>query len=600
MTFVGEGPQAPSHLPRGSTPSLPPKSSTASLPSGAGEPNRTRTPVLARTTSNQSANYGDDRSPPRDMLATVPMFPAALGGSSPQIAVPLPPTSAIPSSRSERSSSSVIEPDQPLELRGISSADYLRGISSADYLREDRTRKVSLGARIEKALPFRSSASSTSPRTPPLPSSPESLKAQGQGSAFPAFGRFKASSFGKNFGRRQSFQTMSSGSPPNSPQMGEYGEIATAPQVPPKESRRRSGSSAQREGGAALGEPSPRPTPTHHVLNASDPPQDPSNGDVREPEPEAVAMSPSPSARIALNTVSQRTAAQENAIQERFRRDQEARHQTSTSRNREAVVVDAENEDDDDVRLPYDEPEPYQETNAEGWVGEGPPGQVNSARISAPPSLPTPGVERGASAFPEGAVADGTARSVPAQSREMPGAYSSHGNENGQREAERLERERIYAEAATEGRERRASEERRRNRVEMERLQAERVEAERVERERVEAELVKARQAEEKLEAERLKARQAEERVEAERRLEAARLEKLRVEKQRLDAERVEAERRLKRVEQERLKAQAAEESRRRAESIRAHLRKGKAEGGMMLQGVSMPPRMWLKADAWG
>ena len=127
-----------------------------SLPPGAGEPHHQ---------SNRSTSSHPSPPPPQDpkMIVGIPIFPALSPTVTPQAMNPIPlvpAASSRHSGHSARSSSSVIEPDRPLDPRGI---------SSADYFKDERSPKTSLSSRFEKAVPFRSPSGPRSPPTPSLP-----------------------------------------------------------------------------------------------------------------------------------------------------------------------------------------------------------------------------------------------------------------------------------------------------------------------------------------------------------------------------------------------------------------------------------------------
>ena len=348
--------------------------------------------------------------------------------------------------------------------------------------------------------------------------------------------------------------------------------------------------------------------------------------------------SPSPSARAALSGVSQRTALEENAIQERFRRDQDTRPRSS---NHQVDLSSGRDDEDDDVRLAYDEPEDEvnagtnTETNAEGWVPEGtlPPKTISAPKVAEPLSKPlstdlahrdlaartppgnSPGKAVGSSEIKQGdsrrpAVGDFDRPQNGGESLEsksmvaVANAKVESAEQNRLAEEERQRRKRIDLEAA--------------------RLHAERAEVERVEQQRAESERLQAEQAEkERIEAERIRTERVErDRVEAERaekkRIEAERVERDRLEAERITREEVEEGKRMareralrveeqererarrveeqereraRRVEEQereraRLEAEQREVARQRRESIGANMSKGKAHGGLMLQGV--------------
>lgn len=424
--------------------------------------------------------------------------------------------------------------------------------------------------------------------TPPLPSSPE----MAQTPASPGSSRFKPSSISKAWKRRSSQATSSSTvSAPNSPRVDEFGgnHRLSAPPVPPKDG----GSMSRRMANSSSGEGSGR---------RSDPPinyQTPDSSDHSSLAPATNGhpqrISPSPSAQAALSDVSQRTAAQENAIQERFRRDQEARHRP---RNREAMLMD---DHEEDVRLAYDEPE----GNAEGWTETNAEGMRADGRgvISTSTLVATPAVDRARTSphdivgHPQVHSEDDHEQVTPVVRTFAERAEEAEHREVDQAQAERLERERLEGERIqaeslaaaervrrqVEEREQREHEERERNRLDCERRLAEREEAESVERERV---IAAGRAERERVEAESIER----ERFEADR-AERERQEAVRLEAERREQESIAEEERKRRVEEERLRLQAerADAIRRKKQETRSNFARGKAGGGMMLHGASLP-----------
>lgn len=244
-------------------------------------------------------------------------------------------------------------------------------------------------------------------------------------------------------------------------------------------------------------------------------------------------------------------------------------------------------DEDDDLRLPYDEPEEMGEerhiVGVREGVGLGPVISTSTLIISGS-AMPTPRVERAGVFDDELRDENGDGRRGGRYWEESSGrglGQADSGSAERDREAgekheqDRMENKRLETERNEEERERQRQETAHFEveRVEREETESEHLEAERAEREGIEA----SRFEERRIEGERLgKEKTWKDRVEAER------LENERS----LEAERVEQER-VERADVERTRQQAEETTRRRKESIRENLRRGRSEGGLMLVGVS-------------
>ena len=563
------------------------------------------------------------------MFSGLSMYPAALSGSgtAPVQTVLNPHSPRTPMSFTSRRTSSHIKPDRPLEPRGI---------SSVDYFKEERPHKPPISALFEKALNFRSASGSSPPQTSPsLPSSGSLPKSPSS----PASMRFKVSSLKKSYGQQRSSRTMSSGSGDSSPSMHSP-SAPTVPPIPSKEHddfvpRQESHSPGIVQSNKAQSSPS-YPKDASHSADSDRPV---SNGNIL-PE-ERPITSPSPSARAALSGVSQRTAMEENEIQERFRRDQ-----GKPPSKRRVVIPNGADDGDDDVRLAYDDSDnevnaatyaaDNAEINAEGWVPEV---TKPSKPISSPTVVQPRSMDLGRKDSPGGTPPKNPLRqAVEPKGIEQDDSRNMRDINGTQNGGGRLDNQSVDADAKIAEQNRLAAEERqRRERIDLEasRLHAERAEAERVEQQRAEKERLEAERAEkERIEAERIKAERVErDRVEAERaekkRIEAKRIERDRLETERMKREELEKQKRLARErerqvkeedrererqvkeedrererrlqeeererecrvmeeERERVRVQAEQQeiARQRRESIRASMSKGKAQGGLVLQGV--------------
>ncbi|RXK38698.1 hypothetical protein M231_04008 [Tremella mesenterica] len=437
-----------------------------------------------------------------------------------------------------------------------------KGVSSTDYFQDRRSRKASLTARLGLENAFSRSKDQHSPRSvssPATPGSPKFSHTEGNGKAHiaepssPGSSRFRPSALVKAFHRRRSSASGSS-SLPNSPQADGF----SPPPLPPKDyptppsSNRNQFASSSKEGNLLHPGGGLRPIPSAESVDTSYPSSAPETH-----------MSPTPSAQQALHAAVEKRMHEEQEVQERFRKDLEAMQKEgertrlhSMGSNRDAMVIMGKEDDEDSVRLAYDESDPEEEV-----------GQVNQDRNMSgqvEDSIATHG--------PTNHVSDGVGESVTSDILAQDHAHDNTADHEEeylrahQEEWMRAEEEqRMKAEEEA----RVKVEEERRFREDQERLRAEerlrRAEEERLAKLREEEEMDRRR----KVEDERLR---SEKEAEAER----MRVE-MQAERERSKKEEEEAGKR--RVEE------IAEAEKRRKEELIQQLERAKVEGGVMLSG---------------
>ncbi|EIW67951.1 hypothetical protein TREMEDRAFT_63836 [Tremella mesenterica DSM 1558] len=425
-----------------------------------------------------------------------------------------------------------------------------------------RSRKASLTARLGLENAFSRSKDQHSPRSvssPATPGSPKFSHTEGNGKAHiaepssPGSSRLRPSALVKAFHRRRSSASGSS-SLPNSPQADGF----SPPPLPPKDyptppsSNRNQFASSNKEGNLLHPGGGLRPIPSAESVDTSYPSSAPETH-----------MSPTPSAQQALHAAVEKRMHEEQEVQERFRKDLEAMQKEgertrlhSMGSNRDAMVIMGKEDDEDSVRLAYDESDPEEEV-----------GQVNQDR-----NMSGQVEDSNATHGPTNHVSDGVGESVTSDILAQDHAHDNtadHEEENlraHQEEWMRAEEEqRMKAEAEA----RVKVEEERRFREDQERLRAEerlrRAEEERLAKLREDEEMDRRR----KVEDERL-------RVEKEAEAERMRVE-MQAERERSKKEEQEAEKR--RVEE------VAEAEKRRKEELLQQLERAKVEGGVMLSG---------------
>ena len=342
---------------------------------------------------------------PSGRRAPLPLAPSPRTGS--------PRGSPGPSSPRQ---STVIHPDRPLDVKGI---------SSSDVFGENRNRKASLSSRLGslgqafgrgahgKSPSQSSSAGQAAPSSDFSPgpgvsnnigslgekktgSPPASTRQKNQSS--PTMSRFMNSSLVKGFGRRiPATGPGSNDSSPASPLDPNASAIAqrddAPPPLPPKDGP--IASSAHTPYGV-VGQnytPSEQTTEdstaaggghvsTSHMVTGDLSPGDARSGNGGNTFGRSDGFSPSPSAKTALAQASQKSVKNEMEIQERFRRDQEQKMNDEAHRRR---LSNKEDDADEEEGLPYDRPDPE----------EAPGPATTSTTAAAPDSSNARGVDAG-------------------------------------------------------------------------------------------------------------------------------------------------------------------------------------------------------------
>ncbi|WVQ80968.1 hypothetical protein IAT38_003075 [Cryptococcus sp. DSM 104549] len=302
---------------------------------------------------------------------SLPPHAAVANGDKVQPSLPSPRRVPVPASLTDLPTHTPASPassqpspsrQPPPEVKPV-----LSGISSAEYFKDDpnRMRKSSLTSRLKNTFHRSTPSVEEAPSTPPSAHSPLPTSGSPAPPTSPSSGRFKASSLGKVFGKKRASAggADTAASPPTSPKMDEFGASFGAgdgeyrPPVPPKDARRSASASASSLPGVTnagvYGEHRPRFDSNGAATRSSAATLGHDGASLNPPspsDPRSAALSPSPSARQALYDARQKSVEQEAEIQERFRRDQEEK--LARARAVEGRQVE---DDEESVRLAYDE-----------------------------------------------------------------------------------------------------------------------------------------------------------------------------------------------------------------------------------------------------